>query len=120
MIAITFSSLCVNLQFVHDYLAFVTSRLDNSSSDIASITTKHVNNDLEQNTPTSSSRMFIKIQESERNHYVFIEDMDQLATLIEKLEDKFEINMEDHHLTFDQKPLLDLTTNTTRIQYQEL
>ena len=49
---------------------------DNSSSDIASITTKHVNNDLEQNTPTSSSRMFIKIQESERNHYVFIEDMD--------------------------------------------
>ena len=80
-----------------------------NSSDIASITTKHADNDLKQNTPTSSCRMFIKIQASERNHYVFIDDMDQLATLIEKLDDKHGINMEDHHLTFDQKPLLDST-----------
>ena len=54
---------------------------DNSSSDIASITTKHANNDLEQNTSTTCNCMFIEIQASDSNHYVYINDTDQVATL---------------------------------------
>ena len=52
-----------------------------NSSDIASITTKHADNDLEQNVPTTSNCMFIKIQASDRNHYLHINDTDQVAKL---------------------------------------
>ena len=38
---------------------------------------KHADNDLEQNTPTTSNCMFTKIQASHRNHYLYINGTDQ-------------------------------------------